>query len=162
MLKMAVFATALVFGSAAHAGDVLVYTCDAPRGYRADYSAGENIKWETDSFSYVRPTVVWLKAVPGKLFVSWGHSVPPLTENLPGIDRMLKDSRIFKEATVVSRDEHSIQAVYAQCATCSTSLFGLFPTLQLLTMAEASYMGRLSGGITGGVRAFASICRKLG
>src|SRR5262245_27988634 len=109
MLKMSVFATALVLGSADHASDFLVYTCDAPRGFRADYRAGDGIKWETDGFSHVRPTAIWLKADPGKLFVSWGHPVAPLTASLPAIERMLEDSSTIKEATVVSRDEHSIQ-----------------------------------------------------
>ncbi len=167
--RAAVFIFVLLGGHAAQAEEIHVYRCDAPRGYRADYpndnnAAGkprhttEGIKWETDSFSNA-PTVVWNEADPGKLLVSWGHTVPLGSVNL----KQLRDSKAFKEATVVSRDEHLIQAVYAQCATCTTHLFGLFPKLQLFTMSDVSYVASSKpGAIVGGVRAFATLCKRLG
>jgi hypothetical protein len=160
MLKRVVVVVLLLGSTAVEAQEIHVYRCDAPRGYRADFPAPskpEGIKWETDSFS-ITPTVIWNEADPRKLLVSWGHTVPPGSENL----QQLKDSRAFKEATVVSRDEHSIQAVYAQCATCTTHLFGLFPKLQLFTMSDVSYVASSKlGAVIGGVRAFATLCKRL-
>jgi hypothetical protein len=167
-LLAAAFATLSSFALQSRAAD-LALQCDPPKGQRVSLgnlftldgktiqSTADGIRWESDSYSNVRPIFIWRERRPGVLLYAWGNTIP---DALLG---HVKNQTKFVEAVVIYRDTRQIQAVDKRCGTvsCTTTLLTVFPSLSFMTAVDSYFTNAprlIEQAVT---RVFAARCNPL-